>query len=463
MRKLLFISLLSAGLLACEDSRLELPTVEERIAASKEALLDELTDPQFGWRVDYKPTNNAGTFLILLNFDENGTVRIQSDVPDEGGAYLDQTISYRIDHELGTELVLETYAVFHYLFELNQNSFGAEFEFIFDEEDDGNLIFLSKSDGINPTELVFQPAGSTDASLISTEIIGQLSQGSYRTESLGGLSPSPIYQIYLPSDDISIFTSFDISNRRAKVYGAALGKTFDEVRTSSITTSINGLSDISFISEQVQFESPINFSLQGNNYSITSFSTSGFQIQDTSFCADSEDTYVFMDASFASIGSTEMSSTIFSSHSTFIDEDTEFYQIADFFMYDDEDNSVQPDVLEAFPNSIVFVLVYNGVPRGFNDGTFTGLGWVGFDENNAIEFFLREIDVSSTSGNMLEFELAEGTFITVADSLDERNSLFELTDRIFEGGSLFATEILSADDLLELYNPCNGYTFFLTE
>ena len=462
LRKLL-ISILVITVLSCSDDRLELPSVEDRVAESTEDLRDELTDPQFGWRIDYKPTADAGTFLILLNFDEDGTVRIRSDVPDDGGIYLDQTVSYRIDQELATELVLETYAVFHYLFEQNQNSFGAEFEFIFDEEDDGELIFFSKSDGPNPTELVFRQAGAMDANLISTEIIAQLGQGSYRSEILAGLNPTPLYQIYLPEDDVSVFASFDLGNRRAKVHGAALGETFEELLSATSSVSINRLTDISFLNEEVFFENTISFSINGSSYSISRFSASEFEIQDTTFCSGSEDTNVLLEASFASLGATEMRSSVYSSHSVFVDDESEFYQIADVFMYDENDETVQPEVLAAFPNSSVFVLVYNGIPRGFDDGTFTGLGWVGFDENNALEFYLREIEVTNTIGNFLEFSLADGTFITVPDSLDERNSLFALTDEIFSGGSLFATEVLSSENLLEVYNPCNGYKFFLLE
>ena len=77
MKKLFIISLGLCCLFSCEDGRPELPSVEERIAASKEALLDELTDPNFGWRIDYKPTTNAGTFLILLDFDENGKALLE--------------------------------------------------------------------------------------------------------------------------------------------------------------------------------------------------------------------------------------------------------------------------------------------------------------------------------------------------------------------------------------------------
>ncbi|MEM6642930.1 MAG: DUF4302 domain-containing protein [Bacteroidota bacterium] len=460
-----FFSLLSfIVLLSCAEGRLELPSVEDRVAASTKELLDALVDPSFGWRLEYKPTSNAGIFLILLDFDDDGTVRIQSDVSDEGGIYRDQTISYRIDQELETELTLETYAVFHYLFEQNQNSFGAEFEFIFEGEDGENLIFSSKSDPLsNATQLVFEPASATDPELLSNEIFSQLSGGSYRTGNLAGLNPTPIYQIYLEQENLSIFASFDLGIRRAKLLSAVVGKSYDEVANNPNSLKIDLTSDLSFSGDQIIFQSPISFTFDGSSYSFSSISTENFVQTDTSFCPDVQNISVSFDATVQTLGNTEMFSTLFSRHSPFIDEGREFYQINDFFIYDENQESIQPRVQEVFSNSIAFVLVYNGVPRGFEDGTFTGLGWVGIDQNNALEFFLRGMTVTDTTGNLLSFELNDETFITVSDSLDERNSLFSFTDEVFEGNTLFATEILSANSLLELYNPCNGYILFLAE
>lgn len=268
--------------------------------------------------------------------------------------------------------------------------------------------------------------------------------------------------MYIPGDDISFFASFDVSNRRALVYGASVGQTFDELLNATTTTQINQLTDIAFVSEEVLFEDPVSFSIDGNSYTITSFSGANFQMQDTSYCVGSTDSFVSLDANFSSIGTTQMQSGLFSSHSSFVDESSEFYSIVDFFVYDENNESIQEEVLEAFPNSQFFLLIIEGRPIGF-DGTFTGLGWVGFDENNTVEFFLREMTITNNVGNQLEFELTDGTFITVADSLDERDALFALSDRVFEGGTIYASEILSADGLFELYNPCNEYKLFLNE
>ena len=118
----------------CEDDEgSRLAPVDERVSEAISNLRSELMAPADGWKLEYQPTPDAGVFLMLLDFSES-EVTISSDVPDDEGAYFEQTIPYRIDNALGLELILETFGVFHFLFEQDQASFGAEFEFIFQEK-----------------------------------------------------------------------------------------------------------------------------------------------------------------------------------------------------------------------------------------------------------------------------------------------------------------------------------------
>ena len=107
---------------------------------------------------------------MLLTFDEEGAVRIKSDLANNSGEFFDQTLPYRIDSNLGMELVFETFGVFHYLFEIDANTFGAEFEFVYKGKEGGNLIFESKTDEINPTVLTFEPASANDENLLSRQL-----------------------------------------------------------------------------------------------------------------------------------------------------------------------------------------------------------------------------------------------------------------------------------------------------
>lgn len=446
---------------SCSQDENNIASVEERKAAATAELQAELTSPANGWRLNYKPTPDAGTFLIFMNFYENGTVRVQSDVADNDGEFLDDTLTYRIDHDLATELILETYGVFHYLFELNQNSFGAEYEFIYKGKTGDNLLFASKTDVSGEISyLTFSPAGSADVELISTEIIEQLNKGGFRQGELAGIGANLTYQIYLPNDNVSIFASFDLGNRRAKVHGAAVGYTFDEVANASQSVEIQSLRDIAFIDEEISFDDPVDFSLAGKNYSLSNIAPSNFQELDTSYCSGQNDIYALFDASYEGIGNGEMKSTVYTNFSPFYAETSAIYDISAPFLFDNNDSSLIDVIDASFENVFSFLMIYQSSFRGHPE-EFTGMGFVGLDEKSRLQFYLREMEIINQNGNYLEFQLTDGTFINVADSLAQRDALFALTDEIFAGGVVYGSEVLSFEDLYEVYNPCNDYHFFL--
>ena len=170
MKRLLYILPIVFLLLSCKENDGDIDSVEDRIKKAINDLTGELTTPSNGWKVLYQPTSTSGSFLMILDFDEDGEVRIRTDVAANDGEFLDQTINYRVDNSLKLELIFETYGIFHYLFELDQTTFGAEFEFYYEEKADNNLVFTSKTDGGGfPTVLTFEPASANDINLLSNK------------------------------------------------------------------------------------------------------------------------------------------------------------------------------------------------------------------------------------------------------------------------------------------------------
>src|SRR5690606_3310169 len=99
------------------------------------------------WKMKYTPDETAGSFWVLLNFNDDNTVTIKSDLGANDGEFFEQTLTYRIDSSLGLELIFETYSFFSFLFELDQATFPAEYEFNYvNKTPDNALVFLSKSD-----------------------------------------------------------------------------------------------------------------------------------------------------------------------------------------------------------------------------------------------------------------------------------------------------------------------------
>ncbi len=96
MRRYFHLLVVAFLTFACEEEESDLPIFEDRVTEAVEALRSDLTAPANGWRLEYQPTPDAGTFLMLMTFLPNGDVNIKSDVPDNNGEFFDRTIIERV-------------------------------------------------------------------------------------------------------------------------------------------------------------------------------------------------------------------------------------------------------------------------------------------------------------------------------------------------------------------------------
>src|SRR5690606_30616230 len=131
MRPLAYIVLFTAIILAScgDDDELFDTPADARAAEAIAQLRQELTAPENGWLIEYRPEQSSGMYYVLLRFRDNGQVIVQSDLGTENGRYFRDTITWRVDSSLGLELIFENYSIFSYLFEQEQATFGAEYEF----------------------------------------------------------------------------------------------------------------------------------------------------------------------------------------------------------------------------------------------------------------------------------------------------------------------------------------------
>ena len=459
MRKLLLSLIIAAFFFGCQfDDDPKLPPVEERIAKATEDLEDLLVAPANGWRIDYRPNFRGGDYLILLDFSRDGNVRIQSDVPANDGEFRDHIIPWRIDSGQGIELILETYGVFHFLFELNQATFGGEFEFIFVQEQEGALIFSSKSD---PSAVVFQPAAAGDADLISTNALVDLSQGTFRTPNLAGAGNFVQYNMYLEDINATVSMAMDLDLRRMKIQGIAAGQTTEEILNSTDKLVINHSSVFSIREESLVLEQPRNISFQGQDLSFSSIPIQNLQKITASFCAGQLDSLVtFNSANVAGLGNYTITNSLATTHSEFRELPDDAYGINSGFIYDQDDNPISEAITEVFPDVVAFQW-YWGLELNAG-GTLNALGWVTVDELNNVSFILREFEATQ-QGNLLTLNWTGTYFRQESLTQEQIDGANMLTDLIFEGGQVYVLEALSFDDLLEFYNPCNrhkGFIFF---
>ena len=64
--------LLTLVVFSCDNENEDIPAVEDRVSSAISALKADLVSPANGWRLNYRPTPDAGAFLMLLTFDESG-------------------------------------------------------------------------------------------------------------------------------------------------------------------------------------------------------------------------------------------------------------------------------------------------------------------------------------------------------------------------------------------------------
>jgi hypothetical protein len=441
-----------------------LPSAEDRKEGAIDDLVDELVDAPNGWRIAYRPNADNGAYLMLLNFDDNGTVTIHSDVVGgDGEDYFEQQIRYRIDASLGLELVFETYGVFHYLFEQQAATFGGEFVFTYLEEDNGNLFFASKSDIIDKTILELIPAQAGDVNLFSTELSERLGQyAGFTPQIFGGLPP--IQHLALIDKGISVFWSIDALTRIITVDVAGVGITLEEVLLNDSYVSINHVTGYTMQNEKILLEEEFSFTINGENHTIKEVSLSNFDVETLSFCPTGIVEFPKATGSIAGLGSVVVSKSLFNSEGfNFTTKAETTYGINPFFIIDADGFSLlqSGSIGEKFPDAVSFVFNY-----GLEDvdQPTDAIGFIVLDDEGVPKTYLRALSSVVREGNKLVLEMSDNYYYSDTPGADDEQFLTDITDEIFEGGVVYLYDLPQDEGkVFWLYNPCNSYELFLVQ
>lgn len=145
--------MLVALLQACTnevDDLFDTPT-QERINQSTKECRDLLISAEYGWKIDYYPSNTQkyGGFAMTVKFDEN-TVTAASEITDDPTE--EYTSTYSMDTDRGTTLNFDTYnPVLHYFADPDINQGGGlgkgyegDYEFIIQEKKADEIILRGK-------------------------------------------------------------------------------------------------------------------------------------------------------------------------------------------------------------------------------------------------------------------------------------------------------------------------------
>lgn len=476
----LFVLVLMAS---CNNELEKITPPAERSASAISDLKAELTAPANGWVLNYQPTPESGIFYMVLDFDEDGTVNIESDVPGDDDYFFEQTISYRIDTRLSLELIFETYGVFHYLFEQNASSFGAEFEFYYSEKDGDNLIFVSKSDGPNnPTEITLVPASASASDSFSRE----LPENMIAYDTISPIFAGTIQQMALVDQNISVFWSINLEPRSISLLSAAEGLTNAEIVANNNSVYLDHVTGYGYFDGKLVLNEPDTIKLNGANYIFSEISLNTFSESGAAMCDGGPMTSPVYVGSATGLGSATLYKTLFDVKGLeFIPMKEQPYSVNVFFVADANGFSMSESgsINDYFPTATGFAFNY-----GFEDSdslyyacsadslvqpeNAVGLYYEG--ENGGLKTALRKFDVVSAEENKLEIQ-----FTSSVDPKDdyypcdltvlERAHLEEITDEIFGvgGGEVYALEyrVPNQPDLtvFTLYNACNNYEFVLVQ
>jgi hypothetical protein len=436
------------------DDGPNLPSYEERVSTAITNLRTDLTTPTQGWRLEYRPTPDAGAFLILMEFTDK-EVRIRSDVGANDGAFYDQTIPYRLDSALGLELILETYCVFSFLFEQDQANFGAEFEFIFKSKEGENLLFESKTDLFNPTQLLFEPAGPNDDDLFSREIAQNLD--AFSTVAPQALTPEiPQQQIVLEDLGISVFWALDNEKRTVVSQFAGEGTTVEEILTNG-GILLNHASGYGIANGFMILGQPLQFSLAGQNITIDRIALDEFDMNAPNLCPTAPDNGPRYRGSVPGLGDMTMLSTLLSASGQGFQPDV--YTVNVLFLFDEQGNSISEDgiIADRFPDASGFVFLYGVELTNPDIPTFSA----GLILDN-VDIFVKEFRETTTEINRVRIDFTNNFYHSGTPSPGDQQDLIAVTDEIFAGGTTYAFEFpISGLSVFRLFNPCNQYEVFL--
>ena len=470
-------------LISCNNEIDKLTPPAERSEAAISDLKSELIAPANGWVLHYKPTASSGVFYILLDFKEDGTVAVESDVPGDEGEMFNQSMSYRVDTKLSLELIFETYGVFHYLFEQNASSFGAEFEFYYLGKEGNDLQFESKSDNSSDkTIITLTPAAASASELFSRDI----SENLYTYDTISSIFLGATQHLALTDQDISVFWSIDVDQRSIVARGAAKGTTYAAIEANDITVLLDQNTGYGIYEGKMVLTDPLTFNLGGSSYVISEISLNGFTETGNPMCAGGIADSPVYTGTVAGLGNVVVSKTLFDVKGLDFDPKEDGpYSVNVFFVADNNGFSLSENgsINDYFPSATGFAFNYGFIDSDSAyyscsiDSLVQPMNAVGLYYEDAAgnsKIALRKFDVTSAVENKVQIQFTSSIdpaddFFPCNLTTEERNNLESITDEIFGigGGEMYAMyfPIPTQPDLtvFSLYNACNGYELLLVQ
>jgi hypothetical protein len=447
MKKIIYILFVVVfAAMSCDDDDIQVfeKSADQRAAEAIATLKADLIAPANGWRVKYRPVDEAGAFYVLMKFGEDNKVRIQSDLGADDGDYINQTIGYRIDNSLGLELVLENYSFFHFLYEQDQATFGAEYEFDFvNKTPDNALVFVSKSDVGQPSTILFEEAGPNDQNLLGVDLNKNLTT---LGEDLDLFSSS--YRMVFDNKNLILYASLDEFKRVFSIHAASLKTNLQNIQNISYTSGyiVQGNS--------IVMDVPFSGTFLGTNLSFSSLSFSALSESSISVCTEPTPIHLYTGSTSTADTFTLETTLLNAGGSSFASLSTFYFSPLNFII-NNEKQSVASQIEQDIEGALEMHLYYG---LELNDGSLLyGLGFAILNDNGSVTFALRKF-TPVLDGNNITFNF-EPTITLFGSQTTQANidNINKYLQPLTEGNKTYVFKF--ADDIYEFHNPCTGWSF----
>lgn len=447
MKKILYTIAVILIVVSCredEDLLFE-KTADERAAEAISALKQDLVAPANGWKIRYTPQEGAGGYHVLLDFDENDKVTIRTDLGAEGGEFFEQTISYRIDNSLGLELIFENYSFFSFLFELDQATFGAEYEFNFvNKTPDNALVFQSKSDISTPDVIVFEQASANDANLLGTAVAGNLN-------TLAGDLDKFTSSLRLTYDDrdLALYISLDELRRTLTVTDASQKTNTANIQNVNFTTA--------YIVEgsAIVFDEPLERTILGQAINISSLQLNVISESQLSICAEPLTLHQYTGVTSSNDSFVLETSLVDISGKSFVQRSDFYFSPLEFIF--DNGESMNEQIAADIAGALELHMYYGYDLGGGN--LLYGIGFVIRNLDGSITFALREFTPVLTDNNLVFNFEPEISLFGNPNTDANVNNIKTYLDALAQGDHTYVFQI--NNNVYEFYNPCSGWSFVL--
>jgi hypothetical protein len=447
-RRFYIVWIIMISLTSCKDDDINIfdKTADQRSAEAIASLKADLVAPEHGWKVLYRPEPETGSYYVLLNFDEDDNVTIKTDLGVNNGEYFEQKITYRVDNSLGLELIFENYSFFSFLFEQDQASFGAEYEFNYvNKTPDNALVFKSKTDASSPTIITFQEATPQDQSnLLGTTLATNISTLANDLDKFTSLS------LTYRDKDLVFFVSLNEFTRSITIKSASKKSDTQSIQDIDHNTAyfIKG--------DSMVFDAPLSGTFLGIKTTIKSIKFSNLTNTSINVCASPIPIHAYEGITSAGDVVTLETSVIDIGAKNFTQSNIYVSPLGNIFNAGASAGyAISQDIAGALEMHF-----YHNFPLG--DGTLlNAIGFLIQNKNASYTFALRKFTATQNDNNIVfTFDPTITLFGSQTTDADI-TQINKYLDFLTQDDKTYIIELQKG--IYEFYNPCSGWDFIFLD